>query len=307
MNEKKKFELSEIIVLLILAITNDALIVFADLAFLIPIIGQITFLAMMAASFVIWGIIFLWFTLKLGFAGPIGLLQIGGGILAEIGLPVRTATVITGIFMANNPKAAKLGKLAGEAALIAATGGAAAAAAPTVAGAGAAAGGATAAAGAAAAGTEAAAGAEAVSGGAVAGAAESAAGKAAAEAERGVSEEAFGMPKGWEEKQKELFEKPPEAQLEPEEEEDEAGGKVIRAAERFRGKKEEEEGQEPEIEAARLGGAYKLTAEEQQKEALREAGLTEEIGTTGKKPEEIEANGTVVNFKGRDENLKKAA
>jgi len=280
--QEKPFDLTSIVVLLILAITNDALIVFADIAFFIPIIGQISFLVMMAASFVIWGIIFLWFTMKLGFAGPIGLLQIGGGLLAEIGIPARTATVLTGIFMANNPKAAKLGKLAGEAALVAATGGAGAG---VVAAEGAAAGAGAVTAESAAAGVGAAAGAAEE---AAAGAAEGAAGKAAGAAAKEIPETAFGMPEEVEaQKQHELFEEISEAKAKKEE--------------------VEEEEKEPEIEAGRLGGAYKYTAEEQQKEALKKAGLTEEFGVPTEKSKEIEANGTVVNLKGGSENLKKAA
>lgn len=274
--EEKPFDLTAIVLLIILAVLNDTLIVLADFAFLIPVIGQITFLAMMAASFVIWAIIFLWFTLKLGFAGPIGLIQIGGGILAEIGVPVRTATVITGIVMANNPKAAKVAKLVTGAAAIAATGGAAA-----VVEGGAVAGGA-------------AAGAEAVAAGeAAAGAAEGAAGEIAtkAAAEAGARGEIGGAYEYSVEKkaQKEAFEEKGVEAKAPEEEG--TGGRVIEAAERF-GQKEEgggegEKEKTPEIEAARLGGAYAETEEEQQKRLMVEQGLTGEVGTADKKTDTV--------------------
>ena len=110
--EQKKFGLAEIIILLILAVTNDILTVLADLVFLIPIVGQAIFAAMGGVNIVIWAIILFWFIMKAGFKGGSGMLQVAGGVAQFIGMPARTIVVALGIFFVNHPKVAAKAQLA---------------------------------------------------------------------------------------------------------------------------------------------------------------------------------------------------
>ena len=100
--EKKKFELPEIIILLILAITNDALTVIAVLGLLLPVIGQIFGGLIELLNTGISAIIIMWFIMKVGFfsgAGP--LTQVGGSIGEYFGIPCRTISLILGIMLVN--------------------------------------------------------------------------------------------------------------------------------------------------------------------------------------------------------------
>lgn len=125
MDEEKKFSLPEIIVLLMIAVANDLLLLAVDFVFALPIVGQILGAGMEFVNLIIWGIILLWFTMKLGFRGRIGVLQVAGGIAEFFGIPGRTATVLLGIILTNNPKLSKVATVAAGAAL---TGGVSAAA-----------------------------------------------------------------------------------------------------------------------------------------------------------------------------------
>lgn len=124
MSQEKKFELPEIIVLLMLAIVNDILTVVVDFVFAFPIVGQILGVSMEAVNAGIWAAILLWFIMKLGFKGEVGVLQVAGGIAEFVGIPARTFTVGAGIYLTNNPRAAKLVKVAEIATLAVATEGA---------------------------------------------------------------------------------------------------------------------------------------------------------------------------------------
>lgn len=156
-DDQKKFDTVEIVLLMMLAIGNDAVMVLADMGVAIPVVG-VAFAGMIeVVNVVMWGIILLWFIMKLGFAGQIGLFQVAGGIAEFFGIPGRSATVAIGIFMANHPKVAgivtKVATVAAVGAVTAGAGAAAAAGAKAGAAAGAT-GAAEGAAGAATAGTE---------------------------------------------------------------------------------------------------------------------------------------------------------
>jgi len=136
--EGKRFEMPEIIILLMLAVANDVITILADLVLLIPLIGLFLFGIVTVLNAVIWGFILLWFIMKLGFAGKVGILQVGGGIGQFIGIPSRTLTVGIGIFLTNHPKVAgaamKVAEVGTAVAATAATAGAAAPAAVAAAG-----------------------------------------------------------------------------------------------------------------------------------------------------------------------------
>jgi hypothetical protein len=132
-DEQKKFDMVEIVLLMMLALINDGLVIFADLGLAIPVVGLVLAGMAEAINVVIWGIILFWFIMKLGFSGRVGIFQIAGGIAEFFGIPGRSATVAIGIYIANHPKAAavvgKVAVVAGAAALGAVTGGAGAVAA----------------------------------------------------------------------------------------------------------------------------------------------------------------------------------
>jgi len=108
MEEEKKFDLVEIVLLIIIALFNDLLLVGADLSVAIPVVGQVLGGGMELINVLIWGLILLWFIMKMGFAAEIGLIQVAGGVAEFFGVPGRTATVAIGIYMANHPKVAAL-------------------------------------------------------------------------------------------------------------------------------------------------------------------------------------------------------
>jgi len=124
MEEPKKFEMAEIVLLMIIALINDGAVLAADAMFPIPILGQITFGMTEVFSLFIGATILIWFTMKLGFDWTTGGAQVFSLLGEEGGLPLRTGAVIFGIFKTNNPKLAALtGKMAGAAAVGVATGG----------------------------------------------------------------------------------------------------------------------------------------------------------------------------------------
>jgi hypothetical protein len=109
---EKKFQTVDTVLLLMLAVTNDALLIVADLTLPIPVIGVIAVGLIQMVSAAIWAIILFWFIMKLGFAGRIGVLQLAGQAAEMVGLPGRTATVAIGIWLANHPKVAAVASTA---------------------------------------------------------------------------------------------------------------------------------------------------------------------------------------------------
>lgn len=113
---KKPFSVVDITFLLIVALMNDAFTVFAALIFLVPGIGQIVGGLAELFNVFIWAIITFWFIIRLRSFGAPVLLQTAGGVAEFFGVPGRTATVLAGIVIGNNPKLATAAALASGAA-----------------------------------------------------------------------------------------------------------------------------------------------------------------------------------------------
>jgi hypothetical protein len=128
---EKKFQAPDIVILVLLAVFNDLLAIIAVIGVAIPVIGIVIGGAFEIVNTCIWGIIMMWFIMKTGSFGAIGLIQTAGGIAQYAGIPGRTVTTVIGIVMANHPKAAKIAAVAGGTAI---SGGAAAGAAAKSAG-----------------------------------------------------------------------------------------------------------------------------------------------------------------------------
>jgi hypothetical protein len=295
MEEQKKFELPEIIILLMLAIANDVLSIFVDFVFLIPIIGQVIGISMEGVNVFIWAIILFLFIMKAGFRGGSSILQIAGGIAQFFGIPARTIVVAFGIYFVNHPKVAAVAELAAGkteafqkgSAEIGALNEAALQKMPE-------------------------------SMNERVGAIKEQELGANKETERLAAEGAAGEIGGAYE-----YRAQPglEETLEEGSEEKQKGGEVrgetgegVAPPESFRGGEEKEEKNKKEqgieeIEAERMGGAYAQTGEAQEKKMLEEAGLTKEAGAPEKKTPEVEAESNMVNLRGggRQEDFKKAA
>lgn len=124
--DEKKFDLVEIVLLIIISLFNDLMLVGVDLAVAVPVVGQVLGGGMELMNALIWGLILFWFIMKMGFAAEIGLIQIAGGVAEFFGIPGRTATVGIGIWLANHPKAAKVAEVVAGVVATAATAGTAA-------------------------------------------------------------------------------------------------------------------------------------------------------------------------------------
>lgn len=101
---EKKFQIVDIVLLVIIALINDALNLASFLLAGIPVLGEISVLGIEIIDFLLWALILFWFIIKMRSFGAPGLLQIGGGIAEMVGIPARTLTVIVGIIIANHPK-----------------------------------------------------------------------------------------------------------------------------------------------------------------------------------------------------------
>jgi len=127
MDEKEKpFDVVSIVLLLILAVANDAAeIIFDLLAFTgIGLVGEVV---MEPVNLVMDAVFTTWFFIKCGFGGP-SIMQLVDDLLELVGIPGRTICVLGGILIANNPKLAQVAEVAGAAVV---TGGAGAVAAET--------------------------------------------------------------------------------------------------------------------------------------------------------------------------------
>lgn len=125
----KKFSTVEIVLLVIVALLNDVALIFTDLIFGVPVVGQAIGGLMEGVNVLIWGGMTLLFWMKTRSFGKGGLLQAAGGIAEFFGMPGRTATVVIGIIITNNELIGKLAVAGAAVAATAATGGAAAPAA----------------------------------------------------------------------------------------------------------------------------------------------------------------------------------
>lgn len=306
MEDEKKFNQVEIIILVMLAMANDLLLVFAVMVFAIPVVGQVLGAGMEVINLGLWAVITGWFIFKTKSFGKSGVLQIAGGIAEFFGIPGRTATVIAGILIENNPKLSKVAGLATGAAAAVATDGASLAVSGAAASGAVAAEGAAVAEGAVAAGETAAIGASATAKGVASqGAAKAELSAAEKTIERAKEEEkVFGgeTKTPTEQVQEELLGEEPLKETEmPEEEEpvakkasDNLPKKDEKEKEKVPAKKteerEKEEGdeapeepaEEKELTGSQLGGAY---AEE---EKIR------------KSMEEVEIEGNSVDLRGAD-------
>lgn len=115
MEEKPRFSLVEIILILMIVIPFDALEVVADLISPIPIIGQIALVVMHFGDWIILFIIQFWLIMR----GLKGIWALTTNLLEFIPyvdiLPLRTLGIIITIILANRPEAAAAAKIAGTA------------------------------------------------------------------------------------------------------------------------------------------------------------------------------------------------
>lgn len=108
--QEKPFDAVSIVILMLLAVANDAAEIFFDLLALtgIGLAGQAI---MKPIDLAMDGLVTFWFFSKVGFGGPL-ILQFVDDILQIFFIPGRTICVGLGIFMANNPKLAQVTQLA---------------------------------------------------------------------------------------------------------------------------------------------------------------------------------------------------
>lgn len=113
MEEDKKFCLVEIILLLMIVVPVDILEPIVDLISPVPVLGQIALVVMHFADWIVLFIVQFWLIMK----GVKGLWALAGNLLEFIpyldALPIRTATLILTIYLANHPKAAQVAAVAG--------------------------------------------------------------------------------------------------------------------------------------------------------------------------------------------------
>lgn len=100
----KKFTASEIVILLIITVLNDALSIIADLSLAIPILGEVLIVSAEVADFVVFAVVLIWFGLKVGLLNAAGFVQMIGGVADFIGVPGRTVSAAIGMFIVNHPK-----------------------------------------------------------------------------------------------------------------------------------------------------------------------------------------------------------
>jgi len=110
---EKKVSLVETIYLLIIVSINSAAKIVADLVVGVPVIGEIVFMFADFFTIIAWAVVLLFFVIKLGAFGAVGIAQTIGGILDMLGIPVGLlGSTILGIYLANHPKVAAVAQLA---------------------------------------------------------------------------------------------------------------------------------------------------------------------------------------------------
>ena len=112
-NEEEKISTVEIIILVLIVSLNSLFKVVADFCNLIPIIGQVIFMLAEAYSVFAWAAVIIYFIIKLGAFGTIGMVITVGGVLDMLGLPVGLAAcTLIAIYLANHPEAAAVAQMA---------------------------------------------------------------------------------------------------------------------------------------------------------------------------------------------------
>src|SRR3989344_3462012 len=101
--DEKPFDAVAIILLIFVAGTSDSADLVTALILPVPALGQIAYFAnIFLISPLTWATIQLWFIMKIGFSGRVGLLNLAGGIGNMIGIPAsETGTVLVAIWFAN--------------------------------------------------------------------------------------------------------------------------------------------------------------------------------------------------------------
>jgi hypothetical protein len=110
--QEKPFDTVSIVLMLMLAIADDATTIVADLSLAIPIVGVVALGLSKMTEFVVWAILQSWFVLKLHSFGKPGIANLVGGLLSGAGIPATTITTIVAIYMANHPKLAAIADVA---------------------------------------------------------------------------------------------------------------------------------------------------------------------------------------------------
>jgi len=110
--QKKPFDTTSIVLLLLVAGISDIADLATDLLFLVPVIGQVVFLGnSLVISPVVWAVIQFSFIMKTG-AGRASLVAVVGGLGNMANIPgSETVTTIIAIAIANNPKVSRLTSL----------------------------------------------------------------------------------------------------------------------------------------------------------------------------------------------------
>lgn len=115
MEEKPKFSLVEIILLMLVVVPIDVLEIITDLISPIPVVGQVVLFAMFFVDLISLFVIQFWLIMK----GLRGFWALSANLLEFIpyidALPLRTIGVITTIVLANRPEAAAAAQVAGAA------------------------------------------------------------------------------------------------------------------------------------------------------------------------------------------------
>jgi hypothetical protein len=106
MNQQKKFNMLDYIILGLMVSSEAVFKVVADLIIALPALGQIVFGLSDLYTFLIYGIIVIWFVFKMGGFGKANALYFTvGGIFNLFGIPLGLAGgVITAVYLANHPK-----------------------------------------------------------------------------------------------------------------------------------------------------------------------------------------------------------
>ncbi len=113
--QKKPFDTTSIVLLLLVAGVSDIADLATDLLFPVPVIGQIVFVGnSLVVSPIVWAIIQLSFIIKTG-AGRASLVAVAGGLGNIANIPgSETVTTIIAIAIANNPKLSEVATVVGK-------------------------------------------------------------------------------------------------------------------------------------------------------------------------------------------------
>jgi len=105
MNTQKKFDMVSIVILTLMVGSEAIVKTVADLSLGLPVIGEIVFPLADVYTFLIWGVVIIWFVFKLGAFGTGGLILTVGGVLSMLAIPIGLAAgVAIAVYLANHPK-----------------------------------------------------------------------------------------------------------------------------------------------------------------------------------------------------------